>query len=106
MLADGLAEELATVLAQNRNLRVVARSSAFEFRGNRDVRSIGRQLDTRFVLEGSFRREGDRLIVLVHLIETAHGYQLLADRFERPSSHAYAIPAEIARRTILALGLQ
>ncbi|MBI4907960.1 MAG: hypothetical protein HY820_30320 [Acidobacteria bacterium] len=105
VLVDGLAEELTTVLAQSKDCRVAARSSAFQFRGNRDVRSIGEQLGTRFVIEGSVRREGERLIVTAQVIETGTGYHLYAGKFERPVDEAYAIPGEIGRTTLTAVGL-
>lgn len=102
-MVDGLTEELTTTFAQSREMRVVARSSAFQFRGGNDVRAIGRQLGARYVMEGSVRRETGRLIVTAQLIDTGNGYHLFADRFERPPDQAFSIPGAIARRAQAAL---
>lgn len=74
---DGLTEELSNWLAQIPTLRVVARTSAFAFRGQSvDVRKIGKALDTDHVLEGSMRRSGDHMRVTVQLVDARNGYRL------------------------------
>src|SRR5690606_16184026 len=83
-LADGIADEILTVLAHAPDVRVAARTSAFAFRGrNLDVREIGRQLGVTNVLEGSVRAAGDQLRVTAQLISVADGYQRWSRRFDR-----------------------
>ncbi len=96
-LGDGLSEEFSTKLAQMPGLRVAARTSAFEFKGrNLDVRKIGQSLGVRHVLEGSVRREGDRVRVTVQLIDTATGYHTWAGNFDRPWRDVLSLQDDIA----------
>lgn len=83
-LADGIVEDVTTELSRFRTLRVVARNSAFSFRGGaHDIREIGRALDVAYVVEGSVRRAGNRLRVTAQLIETDTGAHVWADRWDR-----------------------
>ena len=103
-LADGLSEELSAALAQIPGLRVAARTSAFEFKGQAvDVRRIGEALGVRHVLEGSVRRDGDRLRVTVQLIDAASGYHVWARSYDRNWSDVFAIQDDIARSVTEAL---
>jgi TolB-like protein/Flp pilus assembly protein TadD/DNA-binding winged helix-turn-helix (wHTH) protein len=96
-LGDGLSEELSTRLAGVPGLRVAARTSAFEFRGrNLDVRKIGQSLGVRHVLEGSVRRNGDKVRVTVQLIDTATGYHVWAGNFDRAWRDVLALQDDIA----------
>src|SRR5688572_27487815 len=100
-LADGIAEELLNRLAQVPALRVPARTSSFAFKGAQtDVRAIGRQLNVQAVLEGSVRRDGDRIRVTAELINVATGYTLWSDKFERDASGVFALQDEIANRVV------
>ncbi len=95
---DGLTEELSNWLAQLPSLRVVARTSAFKFRGlNEDVRDIGKALDATHVLEGSMRRAGDHMRVTVQLIDARNGYHLWSSEYDRPFEDAIRIQEDIAR---------
>ncbi|MEO7205195.1 MAG: winged helix-turn-helix domain-containing protein [Steroidobacteraceae bacterium] len=95
---DGLTEELSNWLAQIPTLRVVARTSAFAFRGQgEDVRKIGKALDTSHILEGSLRRSGDRMRVTVQLIDARTGYHLWSEDFDRPIDDAIKIQEDISR---------
>ena len=77
---DGLAEELIDALARLDGLRVVARTSAFQFKGQSlDVAEIGKQLRVRFVLEGSVRKSGNRLRINAQLINTDDGYHVWSE---------------------------
>src|SRR5260370_9973355 len=79
---DGLTEELSSWLAQIPTLRVVARTSAFAFRGQlEDVRKIGKALNTNHILEGSMRRSGNHTRVTVQLIDARNGYHLWSENF-------------------------
>src|SRR5438876_658151 len=77
--SDGLTEELINALSQLRGLRVVSRTSAFEFKGKAlNVAKIGDQLGVSTVLEGSVRKSGDRLRITVQLVKVSDGCQLWA----------------------------
>jgi TolB-like protein/tetratricopeptide (TPR) repeat protein/DNA-binding winged helix-turn-helix (wHTH) protein len=96
-LGDGLSEEFSTKLAQIQGMRVAARTSAFEFKGrNVDVRKIGQSLGVRHVLEGSVRRDGDRVRVTVQLIDTASGYHTWVGNFDRPWRDVLTLQDDIA----------
>ena len=94
---DGMAEEVINALTQLEDLHVVARTSAFSFKGRDvDVREIGEKLGVRSVLEGSVRKAGDRLRVTAQLINVADGYHLWSERFDRQLDDVFAIQDEIA----------
>jgi len=96
-IADGMTEELTNDLAQWRDLRVVARTSAFAFKGKgEDVRMIGQQLNVDTVLEGSFTRLGDRIRVTAQLNRTADGYHLWSHSYETQSNDMLAMQDEVA----------
>jgi transcriptional activator of cad operon len=95
---DGLTEELSNWLSQIPTLRVVARTSAFAFRGQgEDVRRIGRVLDTNHILEGSMRRSGDHMRITVQLIDAHNGYHLWSKNFDTPMTDAITIQEDISR---------
>jgi TolB-like protein/DNA-binding winged helix-turn-helix (wHTH) protein/Tfp pilus assembly protein PilF len=94
---DGLTEELSNWLAQIPTLRVVARTSAFAFRGSEDVRKIGKALDTNHILEGSMRRSGSQMRVTVQLIDARTGYHLWSEDFDRPFEDAIKVQEDISR---------
>lgn len=94
---DGLTEELSNWLAQIPTLRVVARTSAFAYRGKEiDVRTIGRQLGTNYILEGSLRRSGNLLRVLTQLVSAKDGYHIWSATFDRPVEDVVKVQEEIA----------
>jgi len=94
--SDGLAEELINALAALPDLRVAARTSAFQFRGRTgDVREIGRQLSVDHVLEGSVRRAGNRLRITAQLISVHDGYHLWSERYDREMADVFDIQDEI-----------
>ena len=105
--SDGLTEELINALGKVEGLRVVARTSAFAFKGqSRDIREIGDSLDVETVLEGSVRMSGDRLRMTAQLINVADGYNLWSDRYERQLSDVFAVQDEVARSIVSALRLE
>ena len=104
-LGDGMSEELIHALAQLPDVRVVARTSAFAFKGEqRDVREIARALDVDAVLEGSVRRDGDRLRVTAQLIDAATGYHLWSGSFDRRMGDALGIQHQIADSIVRTVG--
>lgn len=95
--SDGLAEEITNVLAQIPGLKVIARTSAFKFKGkNEDIRIIAQALDVGNVLEGSVRRSGPRVRVTVQLIRAADGSHRLSKRYEREITDVFALEDEIS----------
>ena len=73
-LSDGITEDIITELSRFSELFVIARNSTFQYKGRAvDVRRIGRELGVRYVLEGSVRREGDRIRISAQLIDAAGG---------------------------------
>jgi TolB-like protein/Tfp pilus assembly protein PilF len=96
--ADGITEEIIDALAQIQGLRVVARSSAFSFKGKHiDLRIVGEQLKVRTVLEGSVRRADNRLRITAQLVCTADGYHLWSERYDRELADVFALQEEIAQ---------
>ena len=94
---EGLAEELINTLTKIQDLRVVARTSAFSFKGRDiDIREIGKKLNVETVLEGSVRKSGSRLRIMAQLINVADGYHLWSERFDREMEDVFAIQDEIS----------
>lgn len=102
--SDGLTEELTGILAGMHSLRVVARTSAFAFKGDdRDVREIARTLDVSTILECSVRRASERVRVSAQLISAADGFHMWADTYEREGTDVFAIQTDLALRIARAL---
>jgi TolB-like protein/DNA-binding SARP family transcriptional activator/Tfp pilus assembly protein PilF len=102
--SDGLTEELTGVLAGMHSLRVVARTSAFAFKGdNRDIREIAGTLNVGTILECSVRRAGERVRVTAQLINAADGFHLWAETYEREGTDVFAIQTDLALRIAGAL---
>jgi TolB-like protein len=96
-IADGITDELTNDLAQWRDLRVVARTSAFAFKGKgEDVRQIGRQLNVDAVLEGSFTKDGDQIRVTAQLNRTSDGYDLWSHSYDAQASDLLHVQEEVA----------
>jgi len=94
---DGLAEEIINALTKIKDLNVVARTSAFAFKGEKlDVREIGGRLNVRTVLEGSVRKSGNRLRITAQLINVVDGYHLWSEKFDRNLEDVFAIQDEIS----------
>jgi eukaryotic-like serine/threonine-protein kinase len=102
--SDGLTEELITTLSQVPGLRVAARTSSFQFKGQSpDVREIGRKLDVAAVLEGSVRKSGNRFRVSTQLISVKDGYQLWSESYDRDLADIFAVQEDVARSIVAAL---
>ena len=94
---DGLTDEIINALTRVPGLKVVARTSAFQFkRKHHDVREIGERLNVDVVLEGSVRKDGSRLRVMAQLNSAKDGYHLWSERYEREMHDIFAIQDEIA----------
>ncbi len=94
---DGMAEAIINALAQVSGLRVVARTSAFAFKGrNEDVREIGKRLNVGAIVEGSVRKAGNRLRITAQLIDARNGLHLWSERFDRGFEDVFDIQDEIS----------
>jgi TolB-like protein/tetratricopeptide (TPR) repeat protein len=101
---EGVAEEITNTLAQARGLRVIARTSAFRFKGQaRDVREIGKALGATAVLEGSIRTGRKRIRIAIQLVDTTGGHHLWSERFDRDMDDVLGIQDDISRRVAEAL---
>jgi TolB-like protein/DNA-binding winged helix-turn-helix (wHTH) protein/Flp pilus assembly protein TadD len=105
--SDGLSEQLINDLAKVSGLKVVGRSSAFQFKGkNEDLREVGRKLGVANVLEGSVRREGNHVRITAELTKADDGFQLWSQTYDREMKDIFAVQDEIARATTEALQLK
>ena len=94
--ADGISEDIITVLSKSRSLFVIARHSSFTYKGKKvAVNDIGRELGVRYVLEGSVRKVGSRVRVTAQLIEAATGGHLWAERYDRHLADIFSVQDEI-----------
>jgi TolB-like protein/tetratricopeptide (TPR) repeat protein len=102
--SDGLSEELLNLLAQVPQLRVIARTSSFSFKGKDvDVATIAKALDVANVLEGSVRRSGSKLRVTAQLIRTADSSHLWSQTYDRELTDVFKVQDEIAAAVVAAL---
>ncbi len=101
---DGLAEELINALSRVDDLKVVARSSAFSFKGrNVDVATVGAALGVNNIVEGSVRKFGDRLRINVSLTSTADGFNLWSDKYDTEMRDIFDVQDEITRSVVRSL---
>ncbi|NOR19537.1 MAG: adenylyl cyclase, partial [Xanthomonadales bacterium] len=95
--SDGISEEILNVLSRIPNLKVAARTSSFQFKGqNLDIADVGKQLQVNHVLEGSVRKAGNTLRITAQLIEVENGFHLWSETFDRQLEDVFAIQDEIA----------
>ena len=95
-LGDGLAEEILNILAGVEGLQVAARTSSFAFRENDDIREIGDRLNVSNILEGSVRRDDADVRITAQLIDTATGFHIWSETFDREVDDLFAVQDEIA----------
>jgi TolB-like protein/tetratricopeptide (TPR) repeat protein len=99
--SDGLTEDIMTELSRVRDLRVLARNTTFQYKGQSvDVSKLGRDLRVRYVLEGSVQRADDRLRVTAQLIDTGIGTHIWADRFDREMADVFLVQDEIVSEIV------
>lgn len=102
--ADGIVEDIIIALAQFRHLYVIARNSSFTYKGQAvDIKQVGRELDVRYVVEGSVRRTGDRLRIAGQLIDTSTGAHLWADRFDGTLANVFDLQDQVASSIVGAI---
>jgi TolB-like protein len=105
--ADGVTESLTTDLSRIAGWLVIARNTAFTFKGKAiDVKQIRRDLNVRYVLEGSVQRGGNRLRINAQLIDVETGNHLWAERFDKPITDLFDMQDEIVSRLANALNTQ
>src|SRR6266436_2783757 len=98
---DGISEEILDALAKVEGLRVVARTSSFSFKGkNADVSEIAQKLNVQNVLEGSLRREGNRIRITAQLINARNGFHIWSDTYERELQGVFTVQDEITRSIV------
>jgi TolB-like protein len=101
---DGMVEEITTALSRVRSLFVIARNSAFTYKGRAvDVRQVGRELGVRYVVEGSVRKAGSRLRIAGQLVEAATGRHLWADRFEGTLENVFDLQDQMTAKVAAAI---
>jgi TolB-like protein/Flp pilus assembly protein TadD len=96
--SDGIAEEILNALARVKGLRVAGRTSSFQFKGkNEDLRAIGETLGVANVLEGSVRKQGNRVRITAQLVQAADGFHLWSNTFDGELTDVFALQESIAR---------
>ena len=102
--SDGLTDDLITDLSKISGLFVIARYSAFTYKGKAvKVQEIGKELGVRYVLEGSVRKTDDRVRITMQLVDATTGYDLWSERYDRRLTDLFALQDEITQKIVLAL---
>jgi adenylate cyclase len=105
--ADGITEDLTTDLSRIPHMFVISRNTAFTYQGKRvDTKQVGRELEVRYVLEGSVRRSGNRVRINAQLIDAETDAHLWAERFEGDTSDLFALQDEVTSRIAVSLNLE
>jgi TolB-like protein/tetratricopeptide (TPR) repeat protein len=106
-ISDGISEEIITALSKTPKLFVIARTSSFRYKGKEvDVRTVGRELGVRYILEGSVRKSEDRLRITAQLVDAKTGNPLWAERYDREFKDIFAIQDEITLKIVGALEVE
>ncbi len=104
-LADGIAEDVITLLSRNPRFFVIARNSSFTYKGKAvDIRQVGEELGVRYVVEGSLRKIGGQLRVTIQLIDTSDGRHIWAAKYDRPYTEIFELQDDITNGIAVALG--
>jgi TolB-like protein len=102
--ADGMCEDIITVLSKVSGLSVIARNSSFAYKDtSKDIRDVGKHLGANFVLEGSVRRQGKIIRVTGQLIDALTGHHVWADRYDRKIEDVFELQDEMTREIVSAL---
>ncbi|MGA7545182.1 MAG: adenylate/guanylate cyclase domain-containing protein, partial [Methyloceanibacter sp.] len=97
--ADGITEDIITDLSHSKDLIVIARNSTEVYKGQPvDIRQIGRDLNVKYVLEGSIQSLGERIRVTAQLIEAASGSHIWSERYDRPVDDLFAVQNDVTQR--------
>jgi TolB-like protein/Flp pilus assembly protein TadD len=102
--ADGLSEEILNLLAKIPELKVIARTSSFSFKGkNEDVRDIGQALGVKTILEGSVRKSGERVRITAQLVDVSDGAHIWSETYDRTMNDIFAVQDDVAAAIVNAL---
>jgi adenylate cyclase len=102
--SDGITEDITTELSRFSDLMVIARNSAFQYKGKAvDIRQVARELGARYVLEGGVRRSGDRIRITAQLIDAVTGAHRWAERYDRELHDVFAVQDEVVRAIVAIL---
>src|SRR5215471_3414198 len=102
--SDGITEEITSALARVPHLPVIARTSAFQFKGqNQDLRTVGQRLGATHLIEGSVRKLGERVRIIAQLIRASDGHHLWSESYDRQLTDIFMIQEDIARAIAAAL---
>jgi adenylate cyclase len=105
--SDGITGDITTGLAKISSLFVIARNSAFTYKGQAvKVQDVSKELGVQYILEGSVRRADEQVRVTVQLIDGLTGGHLWAERFDRPLKEVFAVQDEIVQKIVMTLKLQ
>jgi adenylate cyclase len=105
--SDGMTEDIITDLSKLSNLFVIARNSTFTYKGKAaDVKTVGRELGVRYVLEGSVQKASDRLRINAQLVDATSGAHVWAERYDRPLQAVFTVQDDITQQIILALRVE
>jgi adenylate cyclase len=105
--ADGITEDLTTDLSRIVGMVVISRNTAFTYQGKRvDTKQVGRELNVRYVLQGSVRKLGNQIRINAQLIDAATDAHLWAERFDGDMSNLFAVQSEVTSRIANALNLE
>jgi adenylate cyclase len=105
--SDGLSEEIITALSKINELFVIARNSSFSYKGKPvKIRQVAEELGVRYVLEGSVRKDEDRVRITAQLIDALDGHHLWAERYDRDLKDIFALQDEITMKVINALQVE
>src|SRR5262249_2076158 len=103
-ISDGITEDITTELSRFSELIVIARNSAFQYKGKAvDIRQVGRELGARYILEGSVRRTGDCIRITAQLVDAVSGYHRWAERYDRELHDVFAVQDEVVRTIVATL---
>jgi len=103
-LGDGVAEDIITALSRFPDLVVVARCSSFAYKGKAvDMRQVGKELGVDYVVEGSVRKDGDKLRIVAQLIDTKNGEHVWAERFDRSGVDPWTLQDEVTGMIVSAI---
>ena len=106
-LADGITEDVTTGLAKFRDFFVIARNSAFSYKGKpTDIDQVARELGVRYVVEGSTRATDERILVTAQLIDAATGFHVWSARYDRKVDNVLDLQTDISTEILEALGVQ
>src|SRR5262249_41349742 len=105
--SDGITEDLTTALSQLSGLFVIARNSAFTYKGKAvKVQEVGRELGVQYVLEGSVRKANDHVRITAQLVDAPTGSHIWAERYDRLLKDIFALQDEIVQQIMMTLKLQ